>query len=123
MSLSIILNCLLDSLGDLLDWVHVVESVQVLAHDQSLSPLLSNLLLGERSQKDWDDNGVAESPVLPGWEDSRSSNIGEVTLLDVEHVETGEEGSEEGRGSEHSLRVVHSIDDGLVLLPLVIIHI
>jgi hypothetical protein len=122
MSLSIILSFLLYSLG-VLDWVHVVESVEVLAHDQSLSPLLSNLLLGERFQKDWDDNGVAESPVLPGWEDSRSSNIGEVTLLDVEHVESCEEGSEEGRSSEHSLRVVHSIDDGLVLLPLVIIHI
>ena len=123
MSLSIILNCLLDSLGDLLDWVHVVESVEVLAHDQSLSPLLSNLLLGERSQKDWDDNGVAESPVLPGWEDSRSSNIGEVTLLDVEHVECGEEGREDGGGSEHSLGVVHSIDHSLVFFPLVVIHI
>lgn len=101
----------------------MVEGVEVLAHDQSLSPLDGDLLLGEWSQKDWDDDCIDDGPVLPGWEDSRSSNIGEVTLLDVEHVESGEEGSEEGGGSENSLRVVHSIDDGLVLLPLVIIHI
>tara|TARA_B110000305_G_C19108593_1_gene478682 strand:- start:175 stop:384 length:210 start_codon:yes stop_codon:yes gene_type:complete len=69
----------------------VIEGVKVLAHDQSLSPLLSHLLLGERSQEDWDDKRVAESPVLPGWEDSRSGNIGEVALLDVEHVECSEE--------------------------------
>lgn len=101
----------------------MVKGVEVLAHDQSLSPLLSDLLLGEGSQEDWDDDGVAESPVLPGWEDSRPGNIGEVTLLDVQHVESGEEGGEESSGGENSLRVVHPIDDGLVLLPLVIIHI
>lgn len=123
MSLSIILNFQVASLGDFLDWVHVVEGVEVLAHDQSLSPLLGDLLLGQWSQENWDRDEVDNSPPLEGWQDSRSSNVGEVTLLDVEHVEAGEESSKKGSREENSLRVIHSIDDSLVFHPLVVIHI
>ena len=122
MSLSITLSLvILASLGDL-NWVHVIEGVKVLAHDQSLSPLDGLLLLGKWGEQNWNDDQVAESPELPGWEDSRSSDVSEETLLDVEHVECCEEGSEEGGGGEQTLRVVHSVDDSLVLFPIVVIH-
>ena len=73
------------------DWVEMVESEEVLAHDESLLPLLVDLSCGQWLQKKGDDDGVEQEVVLPGWEDSRSGNIGEVALLDVEHVECSEE--------------------------------
>ena len=71
MSLSIILNLfILASLSDGLNWVHVIHGIEVLAHDQSLSPLLNNLLLGEWNEQHWNDDEVAESPPLERWEES-----------------------------------------------------
>ena len=74
----------------------MVESVKILAHDLSLPPLLGHLLFGKGSEKDGGYGEVGKEPEFPGWRDSRSGSIGEVTLLDVEHVECGEEGGEDG---------------------------
>ena len=78
------------SLWGLLDWVHVVEGVEVLAHHHSLSPLLGHLLLGQWSEEDGEHRGVDDRPPLPGWNDSGSAGVGEVSLLDVQEVGCGE---------------------------------
>ena len=105
----------------LLDWVKMVEGVEVLAHGESLLPLDRHLFLREGSQEHEDGDGVEDGPVLESWHDSGSHDISEEALVHVEQVGGREEASKKRGGEEHSLGVVHSIADSLVMLPLVII--
>jgi hypothetical protein len=104
------------------NWVHVVEGVEVLAHDHSLSPLLLDLALLERFEEHGDDHDVSDGIELHGGKDSSSCNISEVVVSDEDHVCSGEHTAKQGGSGEYSLGVVHSLDDCLVLLPLVGVH-
>ena len=96
-------------------------SVMELTVVPSLSSLEIPLLLSQRPLEEnasWDSE---DSPKLPGGNDSRSANVCEITLIDIDHVCQGESTSNEGIGLEYSFSVVHSIDDSLILLPLIFI--
>lgn len=98
------------------------ESVQVLAHDHSLSPLDGHLLLGQWSEEHEDDDGVDDSPVSDGHWNSCSGSRGEVVVSDEGRVGNDRESCGDGGASETSLRVIHPVNNSLVLLPLVVIH-
>ena len=98
------------------------NTVEVFSHDPSLVQLDGNLVSGEWSEEDWDGNEVKEGEVFPGWNNSRSSTFSEIIFLDIEQVACGEHGSTHKAEFEDVLRVVHSLNNGIVLLPVVILH-
>ena len=100
----------------------MVEGVKILAHDESLSPLLSNLFLGKWSEENTDDDSVDDEPPLEGWEQFSSAGVSKVSFSNVEKICSSVETSKERCSEKTSLRVIHSINNGLVFLPLVIIH-
>ena len=102
--------------------IQVESGVEVLAHDLSLVPLSGDLVGSERFEHNESNDNVGDSPVHPGGSDTGSDDGGLVAELNVEEVSSGEHTGEEGGGGENALSVVHSIDDSLVLLPLVLIH-
>ena len=101
----------------------MVEGVEILAHDKSLSPLLQDLSVGQWLQKECDDDDVEDGVVSPGLKNTSSSDVGEVVVSDEDQVSGCVSDGCDGGGGEDSLGVVHAVHDGLVLLPLVIIHI
>lgn len=104
------------------DGFEMVERVEPLAHDLSLSPLNGDLVLGEGSQQHEQAHCVADAPVLPDSGDASTHLIWEVVLLDVQQVGCSGSGGEEGWAQQDSLWIVKSVNYGFVLLPLVCLH-
>ena len=101
----------------------MVESVEPLAHDQSLSPLDGHLLFGQWSQENgWHDE-VGEGPVLDDWHESSSADISEEASLDEHHIESNKGYGSEGGGLDDLFGVVHSVNYCFVFLPSVFFHI
>lgn len=109
-------------LGGGLDGVEVIERVEPLAHELSLSPLNCDLVLGEGSEENEQADGVDAGPVGPDLGDAGSHQVGEVVLIDVQHAYGGGAQGEQSSAAKDSLRVVESIHNSLVLLPLVCLH-
>lgn len=105
-----------------LNGVEMIERVEPLAHDLSLSPLDCDLVLGEGSEENEQADGVDSGPVGPDLGDAGSHQVGEVVLIDVQHAYGGGARSEESSAAQDSFRVVESIYNSLVLLPLVCLH-
>ena len=100
----------------------MVQSVQVLAHDQSLSPLLDDLFSGKWSKKEANHHGVEENPVSSGCEESSSSFVGEIVVSNENNIGGCSECSCQGGSEEALLRVVHSVHNSFVFLPVVVFH-
>tara|TARA_B110001450_G_scaffold123226_1_gene116095 strand:+ start:326 stop:640 length:315 start_codon:yes stop_codon:yes gene_type:complete len=101
----------------------MVESVEPLTHDQSLSPLDGHLLFGQWSQENgWHDE-ASEGPVLDSWDESGSHDIREEASLNEHHIESSEANSSNGGGLDNLLGVVHSVNYCFVFLPSVFFHI
>ena len=106
----------------LLNWVQVIEGVEPLAHEHAFSHLHLDLLLAKRLKEHETNGGVECSSIQPAVHKSGAHERGEVSLLDVEHVGGSVDGAGEVSGLNDALRVVQSVDDGLVNLPVVVIH-
>ena len=98
------------------------ESVEPLAHVDSLSKLSPSLVGCEWVLEHSNGAHVDDGPPLPGRQDVGPHSRCKVVVSHEYHVHSSEGKREEGRRLKHSLRVVHPVDDGLVLLPLVVIH-
>ena len=48
----------------------MVESVKILAHDTSFSPLLGHLFFGKGSEEHGGNGNVGNEPEFPGWRNS-----------------------------------------------------
>ena len=62
------------------------ERVEPFAHSYSLSPLNLDLILGKGSQQDKQCEDVESGPVGPNAGNAGAHLIGEIVLLDIEHV-------------------------------------
>jgi hypothetical protein len=62
--------------------VQVIERIEPLAHDLSLSPLHSDLVSGQRSEENEEADTIEYTPVCPDLRDACSHHIWEVVLLD-----------------------------------------
>eukprot|EP00354_Favella_ehrenbergii_P010807 CAMPEP_0170468702 /NCGR_PEP_ID=MMETSP0123-20130129/11782_1 /TAXON_ID=182087 /ORGANISM="Favella ehrenbergii, Strain Fehren 1" /LENGTH=106 /DNA_ID=CAMNT_0010735335 /DNA_START=434 /DNA_END=754 /DNA_ORIENTATION=- len=100
----------------------MVDGVEPLAHADAFPNLHLDLLGAQRLQQDERNRGIESGRVHPRHKKSLAHDGGEVALLDVEQVGQGEESAEAPSGLAGSLRVVESIDDGLVKLPIVVVH-
>ena len=100
----------------------MVDRVEPLAHVDAFLDLLFDLILTEGLQEQEADCSVEGSCVQPAWKKSLAHDRGEVALLDVKHVCGGEESAGTVSGLNHALRVVESVDNSLVDLPIVVIH-
>ena len=100
----------------------MVGGVEPLAHDESLSELHVQLIGSEGLEHDEGVEGHKASGVHPDGEDSASHDVGAVVFLQVQHVGCGEDRAEEEADLSDTLGVVASVDDSLVLLPVVVIH-
>ena len=100
----------------------MVERVEPLAHGDALVDLDLDLLGTERLEHHEGDGGVEGGGVQPAGEQTLAHHRSEVALLDVEHVSGSEEGAETVSALNGALGVVESVDNGLVELPVVVIH-
>ena len=62
------------------------ERIQPLAHKEALSPLDFNLLSGKGSKKNEECDDIGDGPECPNARNAGSHLIGEIVLLNVEHV-------------------------------------
>ena len=106
-------------LGGLLEMEHRVEP---LAHNDTLLHLHLDLVSAKGLQHNESNGSVEGGGVEPAGEESLTHNRGEVALLDVEHVGGGEEGAGTVAELNGALRVVQSVDNCSVFLPIVVIH-
>ena len=104
-------------------FLEMEERVEPLAHDHSLPELNLDLLLVKWPEKHEANCTVESSSVQPDWKKSLAHDGGEVALLDVEHVGQGEDEGSEISGLTEALSVVKPVDNGSVLLPVVVIHV
>ena len=100
----------------------MVDGVKPLAHVEAFADLRVDLFLVERLEEHEAEEGVESSGVHPAWQKSLAHDRSEVALLDVEGVGCGEEGTGAPSSLTHTLSIVKPVDDGLVELPVVVIH-
>ena len=100
----------------------MVDRVKPLAHDHALADLLLDLVSSQRLDQHEANKAIEGSGIEPAWKQSLSHDRGEVALLNVEHVSCGESGAGTISGLNDALSVVESVNDGLVQLPVVVIH-
>ena len=100
----------------------MVEGVKPLTHGHSLLPLDADLFRAERLEQDEENHGIKCSGVAPDWEQALAHEAVKIVLLHKEHVSRGVGTSEENSGLEGSLAVVKTVDDCLIALPLVLVH-
>ena len=101
----------------------MVNRVEPLAHVPAFLALLFDLLLAQRLEQHEGDGSVEADSVHPDGHKSLSHDGGEVALPDVEHVGGSETACCEESGLSDTLSVVKSVDNGLVDLPFVIVHV
>ena len=65
------------------------ERVEPLAHVLALSPLDSDLILGQRSKQNEEGNSIAEGPVGPDLGDTGFHLVSKVVLSNIEQVGCG----------------------------------
>lgn len=106
----------------MLDWLKMVDGVEPLAHENAFPHLDLDLLLAERLQHNKGNHGIKGSRVQPARKKSCAHKGSEVALSDVDHVGGGEESAEAPGGLTDTFRVVQSVDDRLIQLPVVVIH-
>ena len=100
----------------------MIKSVKPFAHVPSLAKLTASLVLSQWELEDSNCASVDDEPPFPGWQNVAPGSGREVAISHVQQVRKGEANSSETGGLWESLTVIHPIDDGLILLPIVIIH-
>ena len=100
----------------------MVDGVEPFAHHPAFFHLDSDLLGAERLEQHASDSNIKCSGVQPDGKKSPAHDRCKVALFDVEHVGSCEGCSDEVCGFAETLSVVKSIDDSLILLPIVVIH-
>ena len=122
MSLGVVIRGAGCSLGGGFVILKMVDRVKPLAHAETFLDLLLDLILTKGLQEQEADCSVEGSCVQPNGKKSLAHDWSEVALLDVKHVGGGEECAGTVGGLNHALRVVESVDNSLVDLPIVVIH-
>ena len=98
------------------------KRVEPFTHSESLSPLDLNLILGKGSQQHKQCKGVEYGPVGPNAGNASAHFINKILLLDKEHVCSSVAKGKNGGALKDSFAVVESVNNSLVLLPLVCLH-
>ena len=96
--------------------------VEPFTHDETFLQLHIDLRLLQRRKQDESDECVKADNFTPDGHESRLHCVGEVVLADELHVGPSVEASREEGGFPETLSVVETVNDSVVLLPLVGVH-
>ena len=100
----------------------MVDGVEPFAHVPSLSKLRLDLLGAERFDKHAADDSIKASGIDPARSYSLSHQWSEISLLDIQRIGQSKEEAEAPGSLADLLSVIESVDNSLVLLPIVVIH-
>ena len=100
----------------------MVDRVEPLAHVPALSELDPDFIGAERLEQHSTDDEVESCCISPARKKSLAHNWCKVALFDVEHVGGRVDGAGKDSCLKYTLRVVKSIYNRPVLLPVVVIH-
>lgn len=98
------------------------ERVEPLAHEHAFAQLHLDLILVEWLEQHEANHAIESSRVQPAWKKSLAHDGSKIALLDVEHVGQSEDSACKVSGLNDTLRVIKSVNNGSVLLPVVVIH-
>ena len=110
-------------MAEFLGIISEMESgVKEFTHNETFTGLGFDLISSEGLEHDEGVKGDKSSSVHPDGKNSSSHLVNTVVFLQVKHVHGGQRRAEEKADFCDSLGVIHSVDDSLVLLPVVVIH-
>jgi hypothetical protein len=103
-------------------FIQMESALEPLAHSETLSDLNVDLIRGQGLEENESDGNVEAEGVHNSGGNAGAALLGEVALLDEEHVGAGEKSSGESGVFPDTLGVVKAVNNGSVLLPLVGVH-
>ena len=100
----------------------MVQRGKPLAHSDTLFPLRTDFLRTKGLQKNEKNNSIEGKRVAPYWCNSSAHSCFEVTFLDKESIHGSVCACKKEGCLNRTFTVVKTVDNGLVALPVVLIH-